>query len=478
MSKTLLEFYEDIIQSLGLHTTDDGYIYAGTPENKQLINENGKFLVIPTKKHIDTLYVHQDGKIEVSKVLYNPLREDTLKGNSVSFNKTKRFIETRLSHSLYIAGEMLLTLAHNPDLQKKSSFEINKFLSGLNAANNTGIKELVDEKSIANWATIYKKIVNSDNNMVTVFSKKRGQYDGVIYNRTTVLRCDLYTDLLEANNTTPVFDVKLRNKELTILKLMLEFLLPGIEEKPNTIVVGSNDPDAPAFTSLFTLYVRIANRLNKVIKDLKKVSEEMYDSGYIDIKVTEDEISTASIYKADVILIPDETDSNRKIKAEENKLSGGMVNTPTQPTAFVNPAAIPVVPQNQPLVPQHQTQMKAMDPVDRILYESGNYTPVAIRSEQPQIPMVTPNFNQGGGGYMVQPIQRPPLRGINAIPLPSQQPMGYNQQPMMNVGQYQPIGQPAQLYAQGQLPNPVMGNYNNPYQPQVPYYGNGIGRVY
>ena len=467
MSKTLLEFYKDVITSLGLHTTEDGYIYAGTPENKQLISDHGKFMVIPTKAHIDTLFTQtEDGKIEVSKILYNPLREDTLKGNSVSFNKTKKFIETRLSHSLYVAGEMLLTLAHNPDLQKKSTFEINKFLSSMNAANNTGIKELVDEKSITNWAVIYKKIVNSDNNMVTVFSKKRGQYDGVIYNRTTVLGCNLYTELLDATANTPVYDVKLRNKELTILKLMLEFLLPGIEEKPNTIVVGSNDPDAPAFTSLLTLYVRIANRLNKVIKDLKKVSEELYDNGYMDIKVTEDEISTASIYKSEVILIPDETDSNRKIKAEENKLSGAVLNTPAQATAYNNPI-LPIVPQHQALQP-HQNPMKTMDPVDRILFENGGYTPVSIRSEQPKIPMVAPNFNQGGGGYMVQPIQRPPLRGINAM---VSQPMAYNPPPM--VGQYPAqINQSAQLYAQGQLPNPVMGNYNNPYAPQVPYYRN------
>ena len=173
MRKTLTEFYTDVIKSIGLNVTDDGFIYAGTKDNKQLISHDGKYLVLPTRDHIDTLFSQDDnGSIVVNKILYNPLKEDTLKGNSASFSKTKYFVETKLSHMLFIAGELLLTLANKPDLQKKSSFEINKFLSKLNEANNTGIKELVDEKSIQNWDSLYKKIWNSDGNIITIYSNK------------------------------------------------------------------------------------------------------------------------------------------------------------------------------------------------------------------------------------------------------------------------------------------------------------------
>lgn len=462
MSKTLIEFYKDIISSIGLNTTDDGYIFAGSSEDRQLINHNGKMMVIPTKDHIDTMFTqNEDGKIVVGKVLFNPLREDELKGNSTSFNKAKYFIETKLGHSMYVAGELLLTLANKPDLQKKSSFEINKFLSKLNEANNTGIKELVDEKSISNWANIYKKILNSDNGVVTIFSKKMGKIGSDTFNRTAVLRCDLYTELLTANNTIPVFDVKLRNKELIILKNMLEFLLPGIEEKPHTITVGSNDPESPAFISLMCLYIRIVTRLNKIITDLKKVDQELYESGYTNLSVTEEEISNSSIYKADVVLIPNEVDSNRQIRQHENSLTGA-VNGPHNITNTTLPNSgntnISGVPLNAPLPQANTNPLADMDPVDRLLCETG-YTPISIKSEQPVV--VPPNFNQMGGGYMVQPIQRPPLQGINmnTMTMGMQQPMP--QYPMINPAM--------QTYSQGMMTNPVMGNYNNPYQPQVPY---------
>ena len=183
------------------------------------------------------------------------------------------------------------------------------------------------------------------------------------------------------------------------------------------------------------------------------------------MEIDEEEISNSAIHKADVVLVPDEIDTNRKLKQKtENPLSGPVMNNPSIPQQHTigsqNNGTYPIV--NQPI---NQVQ-KIEDPVDRILAES-HYTPIALRSDFSQQQAI-PNFNLPGGGYTVQPAYRPPISGVTGTQMayPGVQPVVPNYQQGHNPYQ---TGMAMQQYANGSLANPMIGNYQNPYQPMPPY---------
>ena len=75
MNNDFIEFYKSVLDSIGLvKYTDDGFIYIPRDDNmKDLVNINGKMLVLPTKDNIDSLVVKkEDGSLEVTKLLINP----------------------------------------------------------------------------------------------------------------------------------------------------------------------------------------------------------------------------------------------------------------------------------------------------------------------------------------------------------------------------------------------------------------------
>ena len=131
MNNDFIEFYKSVLDSIGLvKYTDDGFIYIPRDDNmKDLVNINGKMLVLPTKDNIDSLVVKkEDGSLEVTKILFNPLKESVNRGNSVSLSRVKTWIEKKLAFTVAAVGEMLLILASDKQMQKDTGLEINKLL--------------------------------------------------------------------------------------------------------------------------------------------------------------------------------------------------------------------------------------------------------------------------------------------------------------------------------------------------------------
>ena len=190
MNNDFIEFYKSVLDSIGLvKYTDDGFIYIPRDDNmKDLVNINGKMLVLPTKDNIDSLVVKkEDGSLEVTKILFNPLKESVNRGNSVSLSRVKTWIEKKLAFTVAAVGEMLLILASDKQMQKDTGLEINKFLSSITEAMNNNIKDIVDATSREKWASLYKKTFEKNVGFITLFINKLYKIEGEKYNRATIL---------------------------------------------------------------------------------------------------------------------------------------------------------------------------------------------------------------------------------------------------------------------------------------------------
>jgi hypothetical protein len=458
----LNEFYKKVLASLGLFVTEDNFIKTSGEPTGILVTEDGKPLVLPTHDHINTIFSKDDdGELIITKIPYNPLNENVIKGDTLSLKRTKTVAEVRLSYALLSAGALLLSLASNKELQKKTSIEINEFLASLNKAANPGIKKFVDDRSIELWQNMFAASLKSDKGFVTIFLKKSGVKDGVKYNRLATMACNLYDELLTVDNETPIYGVKLRNKDITIFKLMLEYLIPGIEN--GTISYGSNDSESPGFLSLFTLYKDTAAKIMSVIKQLDYVNKEYSDTGFIDITVTDQELNNLGVYKSELLTIPNEIDLTRQKAAKKIPLadinsvmtrSVGHLPVVQQQdnTLYQQPVQQPVYQQPvQPTMYQPVQQQFDEDPIKKILYGNGSFGGVPVQHVITKNEMGQYNANPN---MMVNNYQQPVNLGISSMV--NSQPNNYMyQQPQ------QPI-YPQQMYQQPVYPQPMQMQPINP----------------
>lgn len=411
----IIEYYTKVIENMGLTVSEDGYIYVVDGKEKSLVMSNGKPLVLPTKDHIESIYTKdEDGNPVISKLLFNPLNEDVVKGDSESFKKIKNIVEYKLGHLLFAAGELLLTLGSDKKLQGKTNLEINKFLSKLNKANNQGIKAIIDDKSLDHWCNIYKNCLAKSDKAVSVFVKKKGRVDDVNYIRVATLSSNIYEALSNATQEVSVYGVKLRNKDIIVFKLVFEYLIEGIEDE-GILSIGSNNGEAPAFLALFSVYLRVMEKINKVFKYLTHVDKKTCEHYKVDNLMTEEELEDISGYKSELSMIPNETDLSRTVAKTNRATIGGVdasvINKPTSTHTY------PTTP-----VAMNQEPQGASDPLMKALYG------------QPQA--------------QVQVPVQPQAIGLNVIPM---------QQPVYQAPMYQ---QPAMM-------QPVISNPASYYQPQA-----------
>ena len=403
----IVDFYSRVINTIGMGVDKNGFIYVGKGDAKVILVVNNKTLVIPTKEHLKTMVEkNEDGELEVTKVPFNPLNEDVVKGDSVSLKRTKIAVEKHLGHALASVGELLLLLGQDKTQQSKTSLDVNKFLKLINSVktpqNSSRGNKVVDERMVENWDKLYSETLKSQEGIIKISLIKGGKKDGIKYNRVASLISPLYDMLLEADTETPVLGVKLRKKDIELFKQMLEYLIPGIEEN-RVIQVASNDKVSPAFISLMKLYLTHMERYNKINRELQHINQSTADSGYIELTVTEQEIEDLSIYKAELNTIPDEHDINRDmVKKKQTTI------TQIDPNVF-NTA--PIVKTGNPILDDaamsaRQTQQVVQQPYMQQPAMPAYQQPVMqqpVQQIDPVIAAANQTLTMGNGIYPMQP---------------------------------------------------------------------------
>ena len=405
----LIEFYKRVLENVGYVIDKEDYVYIPAHGKKELVTIAGKSMVLPTMDQIESLYVKtEDGKYELSKIPFNPLSEDVIKGDSESIKKLKSCIEYRLSHSIFAIGELLITLASEPKLQKNISTDLELFLANLTKAISQGQRGgVADDKSIEKWTNIYANMITNHINSFTIYLKKKGNIDGITYTRVATITSNILDELDEHLNNLKdatsykVSGVTLRKKDVIVFKEVFKYILENLN-KNNVISVGSNDSESPTFISLFTLYLNIAKRNNTLLEYLKNINVEYYDSYYIQDLLDVKDLENIKRFKTELLDIPSDIDLTRMVTDMNNK-------------SLIQPSPYP----NTPAQVSNTTPVTS-DPLLRALGGNGY---------QQQSQVVSWNVPQ----QQIQPTQ--PI-GINSIPQPNiSQPTSYYQ-----PQQQQPFG--------------------------------------
>lgn len=402
-------FYHKVISNLGLYVDESGFIYNSNKENKVPITTDGKPLVLPTNENLNSVFSKNDhGELEITKAIFNPMNEDVIKGDSPSLKKMKTLAERRLGHLVAIAGELLLLLASNKDLQKKTTIGINKFLKRVNEANGQGIKQIVDDKTIDAWSKIYSKSLTKPQGFFSIYLKKAGNIEGIKFTRLATLSSPAYDELLELEADGKVFDVTLRKKDVTMFKIIFQYLIPEFEST-DVVSIGSNDIEHPAFISLMQIYLSVVKKTNKVFKDLSFVNQQLADECMIEDIITEEDLSSLKIYLPELKNIPNEHDLNRNIlKTEKQQINMSKLNQPIAP---------------QPMMSQNPIFQSNMIPE----------TPVAFGGGSSGVDPLLKGLGRARQAYQPQGVMYTQPNHIAT-------PMGVNSiQPPMNMNMYNPI---------------------------------------
>ena len=230
-------------------------------------------------------------------------------------------------------------------------------------------------------------------NIINIFIKKRGRDSkGEMSNRLTTINCSLLENLeaLKEEKSPTYLDIKLRTKDVKVYIATLNFLLDNLDIKTNTLSIGSCDNLAPAFVSLFSMYLKFMEKPNQILKDLRYVNYDYSDSGYKEIKVTMEEILDVGRYKTTLHSIPNDIEAHRMANqynqpVQQNVVNNGVVAQP------VNPPSVPST--GNPVQDYINSKRQRMGyPVG---YQPPAYGPPQI--QQPPVyqpPVVQPQYQQ------------------------------------------------------------------------------------
>lgn len=419
----LLDLYKSILECGGLTTDDDGFVSVKFDKKSSPALIHGKRLVLPTQKQLSSEFG--------DKIIFHPLSENILRGESEVITKMRSVFNIRLNYTFAALAQNLLTIITSIGEHHKLTPEQSEILS---AVKN------VDETTLISFT---KMMVNSiqespEKAFVSIFLKRGGTINGKKHSRVGVVTFPLYEELKKEQEV--YFGVKLRSKDRLGLIQLYEYMLPNLET-PEAYNFGSDSGVAPFLDALMGSVLGIASKMN----DLLELFKGMIDSGE-DLVFESNWVESFENLNEmipQIRLIPSQAGNEGKIKTMES------------PVQAVTPAAVPlqtfqppppVAPYQQPQQvynpqpPQHFQQPQATGPV---ITENGLDFNSLLRSN-PQLaarvaPFGAPQMMQPGipqnqaPRWAAQPMQQP--WGQPQMMQPMYPQAGYPQAPM-----YQPQG--------------------------------------
>lgn len=302
----LLDFYTNMVESVGFTVNENGGIISGNDVNIE--NDFQIPIMLPTKENLDSI-LSQDGKVQ--KIMFNPLIEDvfTKKNSNISLEKCITFSNMKLIYSLTNIGLLLIHAIDDTD----SNFKLNDFYEkvALVMKKLTNVKKLVDDSTENIWSQIItNSIMDTDYKALMISQVKRGKIGKDSYNYVTSIHSPLLDYILEKETEnekiTELLGVKVRPKDIEIIKAILTFMLNGImEEDGSKLAIGSNSEYA-ALESYLTLFITIVEYFNEVTESCKSIDADFYKEAKINLKLSLDDLKLLPDLKRTAITIPNE----------------------------------------------------------------------------------------------------------------------------------------------------------------------------
>jgi hypothetical protein len=249
MSK-LNDFYKQILKLGGLVTDKDGLVSATIDDSTVPFTVKGKRLALPTKENM--------GKT-ADLVIFHPLSENFLRGESEVMQRYRSAINTRLNYVLGCLMEEMLTLITSAGEHQKLTPEQSEVLSVAHEA---------DEGTLTRFTQLLKAmgLGDKEKSFVNIYLKKTASIKGKVYKRGAIVTFPFYKELIKKEKS--VYGVTLRIKDREAIQKLLEFIIPGIGED-DAYNQGSSGDVSPFLESLLKGLIGVAANINSIATSYK-----------------------------------------------------------------------------------------------------------------------------------------------------------------------------------------------------------------
>jgi hypothetical protein len=226
---------------------DNGYIFTDYLGTKEPAIIDTRRMVLPEPERLRS--INKDDTI-----VFHPLSEAIVRGESVIVKKLKRQINIKLNYVVGTLAVSLLRLIASPDLHNR--------LTPAQSRLMTEVKE-GDNKTHENFLSLMVKTVSNDPEraFVNIYLRRGGMHKGKKYARLGVVTFPFYEALIDENNKS--FD-KLRIKDRQAIKEVFEYIFQGIQI-PDSYNDGSDSNIAPYLIALLNTSIGMTGSLNELV---------------------------------------------------------------------------------------------------------------------------------------------------------------------------------------------------------------------
>lgn len=468
----LLEYYREVVTTVGLTTTEDDYLSF---DGKEKIEYNNLPIAMPTKEHLKNIKELDMDTMEmvVSKHIFNPLSESLTDGlnpgMSVLINKMELFIGLAIEIITYY----LIRILADQELQKNLPIKLIKFMSYMANNSRKGVRTFTTkdtEKNISGVFDIKDKVPVVKTEMI-----ENATIDGKTYRHVLDVKLPLYETITNKNSMRIINKNKsiegakvVPSKDLPILRAVHDFLFDSIE-----LTYKTNNTAYPTYILYMEAWLSIYGRINDVLKSLRYMEPDNIDRLIVDITLTKKEITPRYLKRFNMelstLMVKDSEKDKSRVKP---KLTGVKKKKVTQSVVQPTTNVVTPVQHSKAIEPieesnnnKQDTTSEPMSYIDELKAEMIN-NPTSTYAPPTPIPQTTP-------------YNRP------SIPTPmysTPQPMYGTVTPVQPVTpQYpQPMGAqiPTPMYSGQQQVNPMYPNQQQTYQtPQPQQFGYNVNSI-
>ena len=264
-SDKLIHVYKTVLAYAGMEADTNGLI-------TNVILGNRSPAVIEEKRLVLPLSVQLKNFIPDEKVIFHPLSENILRGESLVLSYYKKALNVKINTVIGILGSSLLSIVSSPKIHQELSPEQTELLYA--------VKDC-DAKTCSNFVEIMVSITKSrtDRCFSNIYLKRGGTYKNEKYSRVGIVNFPFYQDLI-ADKVD-----KLRVKDKATFTQLFEFMFPEISI-PEGYNYGTHNQTAPYFECLMQTSANLTSRLNDLIniygKYIDRAEELKFDSDWLE----------------------------------------------------------------------------------------------------------------------------------------------------------------------------------------------------
>ena len=252
MSNQLTQMYQAVLATAWATPDENGRVFSkviGKTEQTSTPFKLGELqIVLPTTQALRNFNASTD-------LLFNPLSENPVQGESAILEKIRRAISVRLNYVTAHVATSLLTLAVSVTEHSKLDPDQAELLSLLRDATKTTFETFLRLQS----AAISE---GPDRSFIRFYLRRGAKVRGEAYSRACITSFPLYEKIVSAE------DKRVSKKDAETLKRLFEFIFPGINV-PERYSFGSNSSVAPFTEAYLGGILELIACLNDVIARYK-----------------------------------------------------------------------------------------------------------------------------------------------------------------------------------------------------------------